>query len=212
MGCPIRKSTDRSLFAAPRGLSQRTTSFIASCHQGIHQMPLSRLIALIINAHPSAEDAKQKPQRASFLLLPIQLTLIGGALTKRPDHSEKNPASVRSHPMANRLLLAQNQANPLFTIFQKIGSLASHNRSDIPETCFPTLPTKWWSLPGSNRRPEACKATALPAELRPRNSPIATPYDPIRMVGLGRVELPTSRLSGVRSNHLSYRPGSRFMP
>ena len=28
----------------------------------------------------------------------------------------------------------------------------------------------------------------------------------IRAVGLGRVELPTSRLSGVRSNHLSYRP------
>ena len=26
------------------------------------------------------------------------------------------------------------------------------------------------------------------------------------MVGLGRLELPTSRLSGVRSNHLSYRP------
>ena len=27
-----------------------------------------------------------------------------------------------------------------------------------------------------------------------------------RLVGLGRLELPTSRLSGVRSNHLSYRP------
>ena len=27
-----------------------------------------------------------------------------------------------------------------------------------------------------------------------------------RLVGLGRVELPTSRLSGVRSNQLSYRP------
>jgi hypothetical protein len=26
------------------------------------------------------------------------------------------------------------------------------------------------------------------------------------VVGLGRLELPTSRLSGVRSNHLSYRP------
>ena len=26
------------------------------------------------------------------------------------------------------------------------------------------------------------------------------------MVGLGRIELPTSRLSGVRSSHLSYRP------
>ncbi len=36
------------------------------------------------------------------------------------------------------------------------------------------------------------------------------------MVGLGRVELPTSPLSGVRSSHLSYRPnrgagfGARF--
>ena len=28
-------------------------------------------------------------------------------------------------------------------------------------------------------------------------------------MGLGRVELPTSRLSGVRSNHLSYRPLQR---
>jgi hypothetical protein len=29
------------------------------------------------------------------------------------------------------------------------------------------------------------------------------------MVGLGRLELPTSPLSGVRSSHLSYRPKSR---
>jgi hypothetical protein len=29
------------------------------------------------------------------------------------------------------------------------------------------------------------------------------------MVGLGRVELPTSPLSGVRSNQLSYRPMAR---
>ena len=29
---------------------------------------------------------------------------------------------------------------------------------------------------------------------------------PERLVGLGRFELPTSRLSGVRSNQLSYRP------
>lgn len=31
----------------------------------------------------------------------------------------------------------------------------------------PSGSKKWWSLSGSNRRPEACKATALPAELRP---------------------------------------------
>jgi hypothetical protein len=34
--------------------------------------------------------------------------------------------------------------------------------------------------------------------------PLPNPYS--CPVGLGRVELPTSRLSGVRSNHLSYRP------
>ena len=32
------------------------------------------------------------------------------------------------------------------------------------------------------------------------------PERPGKMVGLGRLELPTSRLSGVRSNLLSYRP------
>lgn len=51
MGFPIRKFTDQSLFAAPRDLSQRTTSFIASQHQGIHRMPLRHLIVLIFDAH-----------------------------------------------------------------------------------------------------------------------------------------------------------------
>jgi hypothetical protein len=62
----------------------------------------------------------------------------------------------------------------------------------------------WWSRTGSNRRPPACKAGALPTELRPRAQQ--------QMVGLGRLELPTSRLSGVRSNHLSYRPRSGRSP
>ena len=56
VGCPIRKSMDQSLFAAPHGLSQRTTSFIACVRQGIHQMPFCHLIALIINAHPSGTE------------------------------------------------------------------------------------------------------------------------------------------------------------
>ena len=35
VGCPIRISTDQRLLAAPRGFSQRATSFIASWCQGI---------------------------------------------------------------------------------------------------------------------------------------------------------------------------------
>ena len=37
---------------------------------------------------------------------------------------------------------------------------------------------------------------------------ITTPAVEIKVVGLGRFELPTSPLSGVRSNQLSYRPDS----
>ena len=85
----------------------------------------------------------------------------------------------------------------------------------------------WWSQTGSNRRPHACKARALPAELWPRTLPnssarlrlsaspgtlrsvwrgCATRSRRRSVVGLGRLELPTSRLSSARSNQLSYKP------
>ena len=48
MGCPIRKFSDQSLFAAPQDLSQRTTSFIASQRQGIRRIPFWHLIVLEI--------------------------------------------------------------------------------------------------------------------------------------------------------------------
>jgi hypothetical protein len=60
VGCPIRKFTDQSLFAAPHDLSQRITSFIASCRQGIHRMPLRHLITLIINAHLFSRQRRKK--------------------------------------------------------------------------------------------------------------------------------------------------------
>ena len=56
--------------------------------------------------------------------------------------------------------------------------------------------SSWWRRTGSNRRPIACKATALPTELRPQTN----------MVGQGGLEPPTPRLSSVCSNQLSYRP------
>ena len=37
-GCPIRRSTDRCLFTAPRSFSQLVTSFVGSWCQGIHLM------------------------------------------------------------------------------------------------------------------------------------------------------------------------------
>src|ERR1700753_1682354 len=63
---------------------------------------------------------------------------------------------------------------------------------------------KWWSQTGSNRRPHACKARALPTELWPRLS--GQSACSAKVVGLGRLELPPSRLSSARSNQLSYKP------
>ena len=55
----------------------------------------------------------------------------------------------------------------------------------------------WWRMTGSNRRPPACKAGALPAELIPHDR---------RVVGLVGFEPTTPALSRRCSNQLSYRP------
>ena len=58
----------------------------------------------------------------------------------------------------------------------------------------------WWSRGDSNPLPPACKADALPSELLPHKNQGKA------LVGPGGLEPPTLRLSGVRSNHLSYGP------
>ena len=60
---------DQSLFAAPHGLSQRITSFIACACQGIHQMPLYHFIVLIAYAHHLADVPKGRG-RLGYLLQP----------------------------------------------------------------------------------------------------------------------------------------------
>ena len=61
----------------------------------------------------------------------------------------------------------------------------------------------WWRRQDSNLRPPACKAGALPLSYAPSR---AAPLGRSRVVGLCGLEPQTLRLSGVRSNHLSYRP------
>src|SRR3546814_20934269 len=61
---------------------------------------------------------------------------------------------------------------------------------------------RWWRMTGSNRRPPACKAGALPAELIPRS-------DKIVLVGQVGIEPTTPALSRRCSNRLSYLPSVR---
>ena len=61
-----------------------------------------------------------------------------------------------------------------------------------------------WRWRDSNSWPPACKAGALPTELHP-HLVMAILFNCLPM-GLSGLEPPTSRLSGVRSNRLSYKP------
>ena len=148
---------DQSSFAAPQDLSQRTTSFIASQRQGIHQMLLRHLITLMINVR-SAEPNMTKKERPVFL-----------------DFSKRHIFACQAYPAhtaAGRGWFA-GLGGPLAEYaaslrFQTSAPLTHKGRARTSFDARIQKPKEWWSLSGSNRRPEACKATALPAELRPR--------------------------------------------
>src|ERR1700758_1280362 len=68
----------------------------------------------------------------------------------------------------------------------------------------------WWRMTGSNRRPPACKAGALPAELIPQSYStqgyLQSATADKTLVGLDGFEPSTPALSRRCSNRLSYRP------
>src|ERR1700724_502173 len=170
VGCPIRKFTDQCLFAAPRDLSQRTTSFIASQRQGIHRIPLRHLIALIIDAHRSAAEglpsllegkpkgsiikdqfASNTPEDVAVMLRPLT-----EALARRKER--------RSNRMYFLFTMADN---PLSANCAQWKALRARKRNLVLGRPHGTAtgcqeprlaksqswrPPIWWSQTGSNRR------------------------------------------------------------
>src|ERR1700749_2961141 len=99
VGFPIRKSVDQSFFAAPHGLSQRSTSFIASQRQGIHRTPLRHLIALIINVHTLGRmhTAQLSRPRSRWVLR-------GRTLIRKTSLLRKIEPIARRSSFANRII------------------------------------------------------------------------------------------------------------
>ena len=83
MGFPIRKSRDQRVLSPPPGLSQSATSFIASCRQGIHQTPFSRLIRSGGGATPLA------PRRAPSRIGKSSCSFPG--IRERPEGRNADP-------------------------------------------------------------------------------------------------------------------------
>jgi hypothetical protein len=222
-GFPIRKSPDQSSFATPRSLSQRTTSFIASQCQGIHRMPLRRLIALIINAlhpPPPKETAGDHTTDKTILLrihpMPARCTPRDPAPSP-PRRDGRNPA----HNRMNVLFTMSNNPQP------------EHDRANARAATPPQNPNRtddatphaagkpeWPANPNGGARRDRTDDLMLakhalsqlsygPREDAPRQRIGPAKNRPgSQMVGLGRLELPTSRLSSARSNQLSYKPGT----
>ena len=163
------------MFAAPRDLSQRTTSFIASQRQGIHRIPLRHLIALIIDAHRSAREgfrsvlegkpkgsiikdqfASNTPEDVAVMLRPLT-----DALARRKE--------CRSNRMYFLFTMAENPLSAHCA--RRKGPCTQESETlfwDDAKDCKKRgLAAAWWSQTGSNRRPHACKACALPTELWP---------------------------------------------
>jgi hypothetical protein len=172
VGCPIRKSSDQRVFAPPRRLSQRITSFIACACQGIHQLPLRHLIILIANAHPGQNPRRYWRKKTSFSRSerwprsgwPIRCRGLSVPLRQTIPQKEDG---VRSNLLFT--MSKQNRRNAR----QSAPANFSHANDCRAKTSVQAKrsPQKhWWSRTGSNRRPPACKAGALPAELRPRRA------------------------------------------
>ena len=107
MGCPIRKFPDQSLFAAPRNLSQRTTSFIASQRQGIRRIPFRHLIVLEIRKRTiPASPSRARPNRTSS---PPRQTRLDYVLLFEKTSFASNTSGIFAVRLRSRLVCSRLQ-------------------------------------------------------------------------------------------------------
>ena len=183
VGCPIRKSTDQCLLAAPHGLSQRAASFIASQCQGIHQMPFIRLFYTFECATRRRKPTRDKHrparirQRCIVMTQPAASSCEATALSGHP-RSLILFTCQRSHTRLSGYLLSLSSdillpghSWSLFVIPPPGGGgrdrtddlmLAKHALSQL--SYAPTGKDRveqWWAREDLNFRPHAYQARAL---------------------------------------------------
>ena len=143
MGCPIRISADRKLFAPPRSFSQLVTSFLASESQGIHHT------LLLISSYFIYFD-----QLTRCLLLNFLSTNLFSRF------------SFYIFPACQRTLSAINCSYGINHILWRI---TDSNRwpsrwksgCSASELILQYFNEQKWRISDSNRWPPACKAGAL---------------------------------------------------
>ncbi len=131
------------MFAAPRGFSQLTASFVACRCQGIRRAPV----------YACPEELCSRPGIRCNLIPKLS------KLSKNLPAGRKGRGNRVIPPGAARSCLVGVPG-----IEPGTSSLSGTRSNQLSYT-----PISWWRRPGSNRRHPACKAGALPTELRPRS-------------------------------------------
>ena len=122
---------------------------------------------------PAKRPGRTPSLQAMALAQKDQLLEIGSRVAVRLTHHMRE---IERLPRQTRAFIAQPAARMnLSGIALRLRSSNKSSLHDVmqnrrrpfglPQTCFQV--DEWWSRTGSNRRPPACKAGALPAELRP---------------------------------------------
>ena len=135
---------------APRGLTQACTSFIACDRQGIHHMHLLSLDPITLST--------------ALRVIEFQVFAVPSAFTLETIDTIKPDSSMTSSATTNLYFFLIVKEQPISA--QRAEDRAQQRFFLSSVLCLLTF--DWWSWTGSNRRPPACKAGALPAELQPR--------------------------------------------
>src|SRR5690606_31106360 len=115
----------------------------------------------------------------------------------KPIHNVKEPKPMPTHGPQTVFFRLEHQPSAAAARCLSWGACPSHSLVVLgthpvkAEAIYrnPRELERWWSLSGSNRRPEACKATALPAELRPRTPKRSKPVGSALKTWWAREEL-----------------------
>jgi hypothetical protein len=192
VGFPIRTSADQRSLASPRGFSQRATSFIASWRQGIHRTPF--IHSILATTQParrtktlkSAPCSREHHRDAASNIRDAHMYSLHSTMLRPVPRPAKTArpilvANTRSYSPCQRSPGTRHRPSvstgcpvgvPLDHATRLLGArqrTCSGVQRALPSGKPPCPAT--WRRSGSNRRPPACKAGALPAELRPRTPP-----------------------------------------
>ncbi len=179
---PFGDPRDQSLLAAPPGLSQRATSFIASWRQGIHQMPLLSLNPPSGNRAPPGESKRQRTtnthHKARIPMPNCPRPANGKTKKKGAGEPCQHPSAhdPRQPPEGNRAPAERAPSSPPHDVQRarprratgKTGGGRGHEgppraaRRTRPRARAPRQGGRaWWAWADLNGRPHAYQACAL---------------------------------------------------